>query len=110
MSEQAHADRDAHAISEAEFVKLCEDLYRDRQQIYEFNPSASRRDAVLWMLLGCLMSLLSVPAPEQAGDDSSPGSDAYADAVTEILQGRTRPPFDPRAHLAELSAKLESEG
>ena len=109
MSEQVHTDRDATIITEAQFIKLCDDLYRDRRQIYEFNPSAGKRDALLWMLLGCLMSLLSAPAPEQSAGDGILSSDPYADAVTEILQGHMHPPFDPRPHLAELSRRLESE-
>lgn len=96
MLEQVHADRDAPAISETEFIKLCDDLYRDRQQIYEFNPSAGKRDALLWMLLGCLMSLLSATAPEQSARDGIRSSYPYADAVTEILRGHMQPPFDPQ--------------
>ncbi len=109
MSEQSFADREAHSITEAEFVKLCDDLYTDRREIYRFNPSATKRDALLWMLLGCLMSLLSAPVPETAVDDSRPNADPYGDAVKEILGGRMHPPFDPQAHLAALSKKLESE-
>jgi hypothetical protein len=95
-------------ISEAEFVKLCDDLYVDRQQIYRFNPNTSRREALLWMLLGCLISLLSISDTEQPSLNSS-SADPYGQAVREILLGRTQPPFDPQAHLAELSAKLKSE-
>lgn len=109
MLKQALAEAELNTISEAEFVKLCDDLYADRQQIYEFNPGAGRREALLWMLLGCLISLLSVPASEQPSDydDSSP--DPYVDAVCEILQQRTRPPFDARAYLALLSKKIEAD-
>jgi hypothetical protein len=110
MPEQAFPHAAAHTISEAEFIKLCDDLYNDRQRIYQFNPSAGKRDALLWMLLGCLMSLLSVAAPpDEGGADGSPVSDAYADAVKAILRGHMRPPFDPQVHLAELSRKLDSE-
>ena len=110
MPEQALANtEEAHAISEAEFVKLCEDVYADRYQIYEFNPSSGRRDALLWMLLGCLMSLLSIPDAQQHSSNEDSSSDPYADAICEILQNRMRPPFNPRAYLAELSKKIETD-
>jgi len=84
-------------ISESELKKVCDELYGDRFEIYAFNPGASRPDALLWMLLGCLISLLSVGEEElQALFDSS-GQVSYRDAVCGLLEGRTEPPFDPRA-------------
>jgi hypothetical protein len=109
MLKQALADAELPTISEAEFIKLCDDLYADRQQIYQFNPSASRREALLWMLLGCLISLLSVPAQEQLSADDNSSSDPYVDAVCEILRQRMRPSFDARAYLALLSKKIETD-
>lgn len=108
MLKQALAGAELHTISEAEFVKLCDDLYADRHQIYEYNPGASRREALLWMLLGCLINLLSVPPSEQPPAYGDSSSDPYVDAVCEILQQRMRPPFDARAYLALLSKKIEA--
>lgn len=96
-------------ISQAEFIKLCDDIYADRQQLYEFNPGMSKRDAVLWMLLGCLISLLSVPVAEQASAGDKQSADPYGDAIRKILQTRVQPHFDPRTHLAELSDKLKRD-
>lgn len=96
-------------ISEAEFIKLCDDIYADRQQLYEFNPSASKRDALLWMLLGCLLSLLSVSPAEQSSADDKQSADPYGDAISEILRTRMKPYFNPQTYLAELSKKIESE-
>jgi hypothetical protein len=106
---ETHASSAKHTISEAEFVQLCEDIYADRQQIYQFNPNATKREALLWMLTGCLLSLLSIPGAEQSSLADSSGADPYSDAIRAILQHRTQPPFDPQAHLAELSKKIESE-
>ena len=105
---KASKNSETHVISETEFAKLCDDLYRDRYRIYQYNPRVSSRDALLWMLTGCLMSLLSVRVTEQSVSGGS-SSDLYGDAVCEILRGRTQPPFDPRPHLARLSEKLASE-
>lgn len=109
MFEQVAAGSGANVISETEFIKLCDDVYSDRHQIYEFNPSATRREAVMWMLLGCLLSLLSIPVTEQSVLFDSTSTDVYADALRKILQQHSRPPFDPQPHLAELSRKIESE-
>lgn len=109
MLKPSLADAELHAISEAEFAKLCDEIYADRHQIYEFNPSASRREALLWMLLGCLISLLSVPDSEQQSFYEPSSHDPYVDAICAILQNRMRPPFDPQAHLAELSEKIETD-
>ncbi len=108
MSEQPIVNSELNTISEAEFIKLCDDIYADRWQIYEFNPNASRREALLWMLTGCLMSLLSASVSEQtnAGDYRS---DPYGHAIREILQNRTQPPFDPQPHLVGLIKKIEEE-
>jgi hypothetical protein len=96
-------------INEAEFKKLCDDIFRDRAQIHAFVPSLSRRDALLWMLLGSLVSLLDVPILEQPSVYDGTSADPYADAVLEVVHKHMRPPFDPRKHLAELSGKLAEE-
>lgn len=97
-------------ISETEFKKICDRLYADRHQIYRFNPQMSRRDALLWVLTGSLLSLLSITLPEQhhegAGDTSQ---DPYGDAVREILRHRTRPVFDPQVYIDELEKKAAGE-
>jgi hypothetical protein len=96
-------------ITEEEFRKLCDDIYADRQQVYAFNPNVSRREALLWMLLGCLVSLLSIPILEQPGVYGGSSPDPYGDAICEVLQDHTETAFDPRAYLLELSRKIESE-
>lgn len=92
-----------NTISEREFKKLCEDIFRDRREIYAFNPNMSRRDALLWMLAGCLVSLLSVSAAEE------PRAGSYAEAVMELVEQRAAPAFDPQIYLDELMEKLEAE-
>lgn len=109
MFEQVAADSRANVISEQEFIKLCDDVYADRHQIYEFNPNVTRREAVMWMLLGCLLSLLSIPVTEQSNLFDNASTDIYTDALRKILQQHSHPPFDPQPHLAELSKNIERE-
>ncbi|MBA3768282.1 MAG: hypothetical protein H0W99_15155 [Acidobacteria bacterium] len=96
-------------ISELEFKRLCDDIYADRRQVYAFNPNVSRREALLWMLLGCLVSLLSIPILEQPSVYGGVSSDPYGDAVCEVLKDHTQPAFDPGIYLLELSERIESE-
>ena len=96
-------------ISEKEFKKLCDEIYADRFEIYEFNPNVSRREALLWMLLGCLVSLLSIPILEQPSVYNGSSADPYGDAVREVVLAHTDASFDPDDYLLELSRKIESE-
>ena len=95
-------------ISESELKRICDELYRDRFEIYDFNPNATRRDAVLWMLLGCLISLLNITDAELESIDSSV-QDLYGESIRKLLRGRTAPPFDPRPVVEELAERVENE-
>lgn len=97
-------------ISEQEFKKLCDDAYADRLQIYAFNPNVSGREALLWMILGCLVTLLSVPILEQPSVYGGASDDPYGDAILEVLKERVEPDFDPQTHLSELSRRIETDG
>jgi hypothetical protein len=97
-------------ISEDEFRRLCEDIYRDRSTIYGFRPDARRGEALLWMLLGCLISLLSLSDAElQTLLADASGADPYNDAVCALLQARARPGFDCRPHVERLRQRAESD-
>jgi hypothetical protein len=108
-AEQSGAEVKVETISEGELKRLCDEIYRDRFEIYEFNPGAPKREAVRWMLLGCLISLLSVTDAElQALVDSS-SLDPYGESVCKLLQERASPPFDPQPHVEELSKRVEND-
>lgn len=94
-------------ITELEFKKLCNDVYRDRHEVYAFNPNVSHREALLWMLLGTLVSLLSIPILEQPSVYGTTDSDPYGTAVIELVRQHSSPVFDPETYLRELSEKLE---
>jgi hypothetical protein len=90
----------AQTISEEEFSRMCINICKDIDQIRSWNPSLSTRDAFLWMLLGCLVSFLSVPILDQPSVYNPKAHDPYLDAVLAVLRDRTNPLFDPRAQLA----------
>ncbi|HEX8176747.1 MAG TPA: hypothetical protein VF543_16770 [Pyrinomonadaceae bacterium] len=96
-------------ISGEEFKRLCDDVYKDRFEIYEFNPAASRRDALLWMLLGCLISLLSITYEELEALTGVSGAEDYGDVIRKLLRERAEPFFDPGPYLEELSQRAGNE-
>ena len=96
-------------ISEEEFKRLCDRIYGDRFEIYGFNPAASPRDALLWMLLGCLISLLSISYEELEALVDSSGSRDYGDVVCRLLRERAEPFFDPRPYVEELVERAGSQ-
>jgi hypothetical protein len=61
------------------------------------------------MLLGCLVSLLSVPILDQPSVYGGSRTDPYADAICELLKPRMNPAFNPRIYLDELTEKLKAE-
>ena len=97
------------AISEEEFKRVCDEIYRDRFEIYEFNPTASRSEAVLWMLLGCLISRLSITDEELQSLAGSSSLNTYGEVVCKLLIERSAPPFDPYPYVDELSKRVENE-
>lgn len=96
-------------ITEQAFQKLCDDLYRDRHEIYPLNPNVSHREALLWMLLGNLVSLLSIPILEQPSVYGGGNLDPYGTAVIDLVKQHASPVFDPEVCITALSEKLETE-
>ncbi|HEV7842437.1 MAG TPA: hypothetical protein VGO69_02010, partial [Pyrinomonadaceae bacterium] len=106
---QSTARANGATISVGEFERLCDEIYRDRFEIYDFNPNVTKREAVLWMLLGCLISLLSVTDAELQSFVDSSSRDPYGESLCKLLGERAAPPFDPQPFVEELSKKVESE-
>lgn len=107
--EQMATASGVETISEDEFKRVCDEIYRDRFEIYGFRPEARPREAVLWMLLGCLISLLSVSHDELSSLAEASSKDMYADAIFKLLQTRAAPPFDARPLVEELLKSVEAE-
>jgi hypothetical protein len=111
---QAHVEQSTTAakagtISEGEFQRLCDELYKDRLEIYSFRPDTNRSEAILWMLLGCLISLLSVTDAELQALAGESTLNPYTDAICKLLQARAASPFDARPCIEELLKRVETE-
>lgn len=109
MRARAEQAASVETISEDEFRRVCAEIYRDRFEIYSFRPDATEREALLWMLLGCLISLLSISHDELSSLADPSSEDLYGDAIHKLLQSRAEPLFDSRAIVEELLKKAEGE-
>lgn len=89
-------------ISENEFARICEQIYLDRDQIYEFNPNVAHEEVLLWMLLACLINYLNLSDAETPCFPGAPGAEIYRQAIHHVLQKRLITPFEIDEHLNKL--------
>jgi hypothetical protein len=81
-------------ISEREFERICSGILEDREAIIRHNPLGTREEILLWMLLSCLISYLSLTELETPCFTGRPDAVTYRDAINFILRGRMAEPFD----------------
>jgi hypothetical protein len=93
------------AISEAEFQRLVDGIAEDRDLIIKHNPIGSEEEVLLWMLMSCLVSYLSLEALETPCFKGRPDADTYKNAILLILENRRTDDFDAEPYLARLSEK-----
>ena len=86
-------------ISEREFARIHSGILEDREAIIRHNPLGTREEILLWMLLSCLISYLSLSEVETPCFNGKPDASTYRDAINFILRGRMAEPFDPAAYL-----------
>ena len=89
-------------ISEAEFNRICAGIYEDREIIYKHNPLGTREETLLWMLLSCLISYLSLSEIETPCFAGKPNADTYHEAILFILKDRKTENFNAEKYLSEL--------
>ena len=90
-------------ISEAEFSRICTGIYEDREIIYKHNPIGTREETLLWMLLSCLISYLSLSEIETPCFTGKPDSETYREAILFILKDRKSENFNVEKYLSELT-------
>ncbi|MEP7213380.1 MAG: hypothetical protein ABI791_09910 [Acidobacteriota bacterium] len=89
-------------ITEAELDRISAGILDDRETIIEHNPIGTRDEVLLWMLLSCLVSYLSVPELDTPCFTGRPDANTYRDAISFILNKRKTEPFDERPYIERL--------
>ncbi|MGI8543658.1 MAG: hypothetical protein ACR2MD_09310 [Aridibacter sp.] len=93
-------------ISEQEFAKICRGIYEDRKIIRRHNPiGETMEETLLWMLMSCLHSYLSLTEIETPCFNGIPNAETYKQAILFILKDRKIEDFDAEKYLEELSKK-----
>lgn len=93
-------------ISERELTQICEGIYQDREIICRHNPIGSEEETLLWMLLSCLISYLSLSEIETPCFTGKPAAETYRQAILFILKNRKTEDFDAKKHLEKLTENL----
>lgn len=89
-------------ISEAEFARICDGIRMDRETIVKHSPIGSEEEILLWMLLSCLISYLSLSEIETPCFTGKPDATTYRDAILFVLRDRKGEDFDEKAYLAKM--------
>lgn len=89
-------------ISETEFRRICSEIRNERETIYKHNPVGTRPETMLWMLLGCLISYLSLSELETPCFTGKLDAETYRDAILFILKNRKTENFEIEKYLDDL--------
>jgi hypothetical protein len=90
-------------ISEAEFARIVDGIIEDRESIIKHNPLGTDEEILLWMLLSCLITYLSLGENETPCFTGRPDAETYRDAIVFVLRDKMEPVFDANIHLAFLA-------
>ena len=89
-------------ISEDEFARICRGIKDDRGAIVKHNPLGTDEEILLWMLLSCLVSYLSLDEIETPCFTGVPDASTYREAIAFVLKDRQTEPFDINEYLNDL--------
>ena len=90
-------------ISEAEFARICDGIYEDRDTIIKHNPLGPNEEILLWMLMSCLISYLNLSEIEIPCFNGKPDADIYKNAIRFVLANRRSADFDIDKYLQQFS-------
>lgn len=90
-------------ISEKNFAEICEGIYEDREKICKHNLIGSEEETLLWMLLGCLVSYLSLSEIETPCFTGKPTAETYRQAILFVLKDRKTEDFAAEKYLEKFS-------
>lgn len=86
-------------ITEAEFERICDGIFEDRESIIKHNPLGTREEILLWMLLSCLISYLNLSEIETPCFTGKPDAKTYRNAIIFVLNERRLSDFDTEQYL-----------
>lgn len=89
-------------LSESEFAEISRGIRDDRDAIVKHNPIGTPRETLLWMLMSCLISYLSLSDIETPCFTGRPDEKTYRDAIFYILEKRRAAAFDADKYINEL--------
>lgn len=92
-----------HRISEIEFERIVRGIVEDRETIIKHNPIGTREEILLWMLLSCLASYLSLTDLESPCFTGKPDAATYRQAILFVLTDRKEDDFDAESILDRIS-------
>lgn len=90
-------------LSETEFQRIVAGILDDRDVILKHNPIGNPSETLLWMLMSCLVSYLSLSDIETPCFTGRPDADTYREAISFILRGRKAGQFDEATYLDKLT-------
>lgn len=90
-------------ISEEKFAGICAGIYEEREKICKHNPIGSQEETLLWMLLGCLISYLSLTELETPCFTGKPTAETYRQAISFVLSDRKPEDFAAEKYLEKFS-------
>ena len=89
-------------ISKTEFARICSQIREDRDIIIRNNPIGTEPEIMLWMLLGTLVSYLSLSENETPCFTGIPDAELYRDAIRFVLKDRMDEGFDAEPYIAVM--------
>jgi hypothetical protein len=90
-------------LSEAEFERIVDGIDRERESIYKHNPVGTESETLLWMLLSCLCSYLSLDDSQAPCFTGRPDAQTYRAAISFVLKDRRAGDFNIAPYLDRLS-------
>jgi hypothetical protein len=90
-------------IDQAEFQRIAEGIFDDRELIIKHNPVGTRGETLLWMLLSCLVTYLSLTDSQTPCFTGRPDAETYREAIRYIVRNHATDDFDVEPMLAKLS-------
>ena len=90
-------------ISELEFARICDGINDDRKTICRHNPVGTEEEIILWMLLSCLISYLSLSEIETPCFNGKPDAETYRSAILFVLRDRRIDDFEAEKYLSQLT-------